>query len=94
MMKDPESKLVPELLRWMQENGEGERTVIVRLAYSQDQVEAAEALSQLGMTVQSSGPGSVIAGADRQAIKQAAEFAWVLRVELPRKLEMKKELGL
>ena len=64
-MEINESKLDPELQRWIRDDKAGERTVIVRLAFSQGSEQAAEALAKEGMVVQSCGPGVVVANSDR-----------------------------
>jgi hypothetical protein len=88
-----EGKLDPELRRWVREAKAGERTVVVRLAFSQVPEQAAEALGNEGMVVQSCGPGVVVASSDRAAVKQASHISWVTRIELPRRLDMKSGLG-
>lgn len=91
-MEINESKLDPELRRWARENKAGERTVIVRLGFSQGSEQAAEALVKEGMVVQSCGPGVVVASSDRGAVKQASHISWVVKIELPQQLDMKSRL--
>ena len=91
-MKANEDKLDPELRRWIQEKNAGERTVIVRIGFSHSADSAAEALAKEGMVVQSSGPGAIIATSDREGVKQASGMSWVVRIELPQRLDMKSRL--
>lgn len=91
-MEIDEGKLDPELRRWVREDGAGERTVIVRLAFSQAPEEASEALGKQGMTVQSGGPGVLVATSDRRAVRQASRLSWVVKIELPQQLDMKSRL--
>ena len=91
-MRINEDKLDRDLLRWVREDKSGNRTVVIRFAFSQAPDQAAEALSKAGMEMQSSGPGVVVAIADRETIKQASNIHWVIKIELPRQLNMKSRL--
>lgn len=87
-----EGKLVPELVRWMEKNAKGQRTVIVRLAYSQNADEAANMLRQEGMVVESCGTGTVIGAGDCQALRKIAELSGVIKIDVPQRLDMKASL--
>jgi hypothetical protein len=91
-MKINEGKLDPDLLRWVREDKAGERTVVIRFAFSQAPDQAAEVLGKAGMEMQSCGPGVVVATSDRESVKQASNIHWVIKIELPRQLNMKSRL--
>ena len=91
-MKINKGKLDPELQRWIQEETESERTVVVRFAFSKVSEQAAEELGEVGMEVQSHGPGVVIAASDRRSVIKASDISWVIKIELPRQLDMKSRL--
>ncbi len=91
-MKINEDKLAPDLLRWVRDDKAGDRTVVIRFAFSQAPDQAAEALAKVGMDMQSCGPGVVVAAADRESVKQASNIQWVIKIELPRQLNMKSRL--
>lgn len=88
-MEISESKVDPELLRLIREDALGERTVMIRLAFSQDPEEAVEALCKIGMIIQSSGPSVIIATSDCESVMQASLMSWVTRIDLPQPLNMK-----
>lgn len=92
-MENYERKLVPDLLRWVRQESAGQRTVIVRIAYSQDPEDAAETVGRQGMAVQSNGPGVLIASTDSESMKKVAELSWVVSIDVPKRLDMKHELG-
>lgn len=87
-----EKKIVPDLLRWLGEDSAQGRTVMIRLSYSQDPQDAAEEIGKQGMSVQSSGPGLVIASSNREAVRKVAKFSWVVSIDIPRKLDKKSLL--
>jgi hypothetical protein len=91
-MEISENKLAPELQRWIRENASGERTVTIRLAFSQDLEEAVAALSKIGMIIQSSGPSVIVATSDCGSVMQASRLSWVTRIDLPQPLNMKSKL--
>lgn len=91
-MESSESKLAPELRRWIWEDAPGERTVIIRLAFSQNLEEAVEALGKIGMIMQSSGPSLIVATSDRDSVMQASRLSWIVRIDLPQQLNMKSRL--
>lgn len=91
-MKIDEGKLGPELRRWIREDTSDERTVTLRLAFSQDLEEARTTLDKIGMVVQSCGPGVVVATADGRSISQASCQPWVVSIDLPQRLDMKAGL--
>ena len=84
-----ERKLDPELRRWVREKAAGERTVIIRVAFSRDAGETSEALRDAGMDVQSSGPGVVVATSDRKTLREASNIPWIIKIELPKRLDPK-----
>jgi hypothetical protein len=84
-----ERKLDPALRRWIREDAAGERTVIVRIAFSRDSDEAAGALCDVGMTVQSSGPGVIVATSDGRSVRAASTISWITKIELPKRLDLK-----
>lgn len=88
-MEIRKSKLDLELRRLIREDALGERTVIIRLAFSQDPEEAVEVLGKIGMIIQSSGPSVIIATSDRESVMQASRMSWVTSIDLPQPLNMK-----
>lgn len=92
MMNANEGKIDPELQRWVKEGNGGQRTVVVRFGYSQEPDEAVEALSGAGMSVQSSGPGVIVAASDRKSVLRVSKIPWVIKIGLPRQLDMKSRL--
>jgi hypothetical protein len=91
-MEINENKLCPALQRWIREVTQGKRTVIIRLAFSQDHKEAAQALGKIGMIIQSNGPSVIVATSDGESIMQASCLPWVTKIDLPQPLNMKPKL--
>jgi hypothetical protein len=91
-LKIDERKLDPELRRWIREETAGERTVVVRVAFSKDSDQASEALDKAGMVVQSSGPGVVVATSSRKSVQEASNISWIIKIELPKRLDPKSRL--
>jgi hypothetical protein len=84
-----EEKLAPEIRRWVHENVSGKRTVVIRLALSQDYQKAAETLGKLGMVMESSGSNVIVAVSDRGPVIEASRLSWVVKIDLPQRLDMK-----
>jgi len=91
-MNPDENKLDPELQRWMNTSPIDQRTVVVRVAYSQDPDEAADSLTTLGMSVSSSGKGVIVAASSSESIEQASHMPWISRIDFPQQLHMKSRL--
>ena len=91
-MEINESKLDPELRRWVQKDTSDERTVVVRLTFSQDPKGAADTLGKIGMVVQTWGPSVVVASSDCRRVMEASRLSWVAKIDLPQQLNMKSRL--
>jgi hypothetical protein len=91
-MEINEDKMGPELRRWIREETAGKRTIIIRLAFSQDHEEAVQTLGRMGMNIQSSGPSVIVATSDGESAAQASRFPWVTRIDPPQPLNMKSKL--
>ena len=91
-MKINEGKIDPDLLRWIREDKAGDRTVVIRFAFSQVPDQASEALAKVGVEMQSTGPGVIVATADRESVKKASNIQWVIKIEPPQQLNLKSRL--
>jgi hypothetical protein len=79
--------IAPELERWSRDADEGEqRTAIVRLRGGTDVDHAVGRLTEIGMTISSSGPGSVIGRVSPPVLRRIGQETWVLAVEVPQTL--------
>ena len=86
---DTRQKLTPSLCRSVDEPGQKESTVVITIGFSQDPDEATKTLSGLGMTVQSSSGGVIVAVASPPAIKEASMLPWVVKLDKPQRLDLK-----
>jgi hypothetical protein len=91
-MEMDEKKLNPEIRRWVRENAPGRRTVVIRLALSQDHQKASETLGKLGMVMESSGSNIIVAVSDRGPVIEASRLSWVVKIDPPQQLDMKSRL--
>lgn len=79
--------IVPELERWSRDAAESEqRTAIVRLRGGTDVDRAVGRLTEIGMVIASSGPGSVIGRVSPPALRRIGQETWVLAVDVPQTL--------
>jgi hypothetical protein len=92
-MEINENKLCSELRRWIREETPGKQTVTIRLAFSQDHKEAVRSLGNIGMTIESGGPGVVVATSDGESVMKASRLSWVTKIDLPQPLNMKSKLS-
>ena len=87
-IRRPDSpRLAPQLAAWCAEAQAGEEcTAVVRPAYSTDLRGAVRELEQIGVTVQSSGPGAITVISSPAALARISRLPWVVTVEEPRLL--------
>ena len=81
--------LVPALQRWLDQGVETPRTVIIRLAFSQNPDSAALALEECGLDIQSKGRGLIVATSTADALRNITTYGWVKKVDVPREQSMK-----
>jgi|GEM_PF-4488642 len=89
-MESYDQKIVPDLLRWIKEKPKNQRTVIVRIAYSQPPEDAEEIIKSKGMVPQSCGPSMIVAAADCESVKRVAALSCVKSIDVPKRLGLKE----
>lgn len=89
-MPEAESKLSPELRRWVADSPPNlQRTVVVQLIHGQDVNAAVDSLESTGFQVQSAGASVVIGVSRAQGLSEILKFPWVISLAIPKRLEKK-----